>query len=899
MRGLVSKSLYARALMTFILSVSILLISPGILENFDAFARELPVSADAVAPIADPSSTTPPAVSKLADTGAQTAGGGTSASDAAQTVRITPGSVVTIDQKIPDLKAKPVGGVVAAAADTTRNVTSKVVTAVKSDVGNIISGKEMSKLEKILWSIGKAVVPTIAVIAFAATVACPVTWLVVGTIAIGALAGGGMSLLADWRANHFKEDGKKKASVDMFRDASIAAVTNAVAAPFTLIGGSLVAQAGKFTMLNVAKSAALQGATSFVSGVASKAAGGATLNLWDKNYYKKGEQAEKKQAELDAMLSKYEQGTGDIPPEELARMEELMAEIDELKKGTYDTDDFKKDVSGSAVDGVIGGFLGGIGTHFAANTKIAKRASMALFKNTKNAGSVAQVVVSNPFNFASGASKARIEQVLIEDDIKDMQKQRDALPADSPARKFYDSKINILTKQRDDIDIWRAGTDQMVNSLITNSVGLGVSVAKTRLYDIPKAKKAAVNQDYRKENGEWQKAGDAKSAYLTRKGSAPKRADFANDADFDAAVAQHRQEVASLKSDWKSAEKAAVASDKLPENKAVRDEISKRYDTNKAIDERLEIARIYGDEAYKKARVELVKENGKVETWKDGRKVFVIREKGKIKKRIELDPNDPDGSLNAKLDDIVTQSIKSEYAQKVVSTQKSIDDMEAKMKDYQNLKENGKLETWSDGTRHFIVRNEKGQMTRNITINPKVKNWQNDPQIKQIEAAGLTVKPSAYKAAIVQKRIAELKTNGASDAEIRSATAGFVKDADTAMVQNFGGSMWDCVKHEALAGQLSKVQFDGMGTSTLKTKISSLLSKQPDAIRKGLVNEYVKEVNAGINEELTPHVATGSSYGDKALKSLIERSVTTTTGIISDETQDAVGGQFDRVLQGL
>lgn len=857
-----------KSFQVFVLILSVLFISPGIFDACQVYAMEqIPVTS---------SQTT------ISATDQQTVSDGDQpSSDVEQgqgdTASIAKGSTVTIDQKVPGLFADTLQAV-QNVTNSTKIVINETAGAVKTDVTNLITGEQMSKLEKVLWGIGKAVIPTLAVIAFAATVACPVTWLVVGAIAVGAIAGGGMSYLADLRANNFKEDAKKKTSIDMVRDASIAAVTNAVAAPFTLVGGSLVAQAGKFTLTNLAKSAALQGATTFVSTAASKTAGGLTKKAWHKMYYKNDVKIAAKQTELNDLLKKYESGTGEISDADLEKMKTLQTDIDTLAKTDYEMKDWKKDIETGLVSGVIGGCLGGAATHLASQTKIAQVASQKLFQNTSQAGTLANLVVSNPFNYANGAAKAQISKNYITDDINKLVAQRDALPEDSPAREYYNGQIEAMQAKADGIDIWKQGKDAMINSLIINSASTGVTLAKAHLYDIPKAKQQAVDSDYQSQNPDWKKANDAKTAYIAKKGASPKKSDFKTTAEYNAAKTKYDSDLTTLKGSWKTLEKAAKITDKLPENQELVTNISQNYDKNKTIQQKIELARIYGPEAYKQARVDLVKDQGTVETWKDGKVSFVIRENGEIKKRIQLDPDDVQGSLNTKLGKMVDDTIKLEYAASAQAAQDTIDGMNQKLKDFDDLENGtGKLETWKDGTRHYVVR-DQGKLVKNIKIDSKYKNWKSDPQVRAIEAQAYTVKPSTFKANYVKKELDDLKSQGLSTAEIKVRTSDIVKQADTAMVNNFGGSYFDCLKHEVFASQLGKAKFDG--NYNVGSKTWDIIKAQPLQVRKKMLNEYIKTVNTGISDQFNDNIDTGNDYSDKFLETFMSKasnSILTTT----------------------
>jgi ribosomal protein L24E len=886
-RKFIGHSKIIKSLQIFILSLSLLFVSPGIFDAFQVYAQE-PVNVSS----GDPGNTGNTVNTGTAGSAVSGSAAGSAGSETAQikdgqsdTAKIAKGGVVTIDQKVPGIFAETLDAF-KSVADSTAVVATSTADAVKTDVTNLVTGKDMSKLEKVLWSIGKAVVPTLAVIAFAATVACPVTWLVVGAIAVGAVAGGGMSFLADMRANNFKEEGSKKATMDMVRDASIAAVSNAVAAPFTLVGGSLVAQAGKFTLTSLAKSAALQGATSFASTVASKTAGGLTKKAWYKHYYHNDDKIAAKQQELNTLLSKYENTTGDISQSDLDKMMELQSDIDALAKTDYKLKDWTKDVETGLISGVIGGCLGGAATHLAAQTTIARAASQKIFQNTGQAGTLANLVVSNPFNFATGAATAQVDKNFISKDIKELEAKRDALPADSPARKFYDDQIAGLQNKTDSINIWKSGTDTMLNSLVVNSASLGVSVAKARLYDIPKAKKSAVTADYQDNNPDWKSANDAKNAYLVKKGTPPKKADFKTASEYKAAKAAYDTELSSLKTNWKGLEKTAKVNDKLPENKELFKSMSSNYDQNKAIQQKIEMARIYGHDAYKKARMDVIKDQGEIETWEDGTVSFVMREDGQFKKRITLDPDDVQGSLDSKLGSMVDDTIKLEYSASSQAAQKSIDNMNKKLKDFEDLENgSGKLETWKDGSRHYVVR-DKGKITKNVKIDPKYNDWKKDPQIRAIEAQAYTVKPSAFKANYVKKELDSLRAQGYTESQIKAQTPDIVKQADSAMVGNFGGSYFDCLKHEVLASELSKAKYDGNYNALGKTW--QIIKSQPAQVRKKLLNEYIKTVNSEINSQITDSVDTGNEYSDKFLETFLTGASSTATSTAVDQAGSTI-----------
>lgn len=110
--------------------------------------------------------------------------------------------------------------------------------------------KQMSKFEEIAWSIGKALLPTLAVMAFSAAAVCPLAWVVVGAVAIGAATSGILTFAYENRKNQFRSESEKKSQDKIWREVSIQAAISGVMAPFNMLTAGMVQAVGPLTMKN-------------------------------------------------------------------------------------------------------------------------------------------------------------------------------------------------------------------------------------------------------------------------------------------------------------------------------------------------------------------------------------------------------------------------------------------------------------------------------------------------------------------------------------------------------------------------------------------------------------------------------------------------------------------------
>jgi hypothetical protein len=81
--------------------------------------------------------------------------------------------------------------------------------------------KKMSTFEDVCWLVARSLLPTVAVMAFSAAVACPLAWLVVGSILIGSATAGIITFGYEMRKNSFREEGQKQSMDKILRTVSI------------------------------------------------------------------------------------------------------------------------------------------------------------------------------------------------------------------------------------------------------------------------------------------------------------------------------------------------------------------------------------------------------------------------------------------------------------------------------------------------------------------------------------------------------------------------------------------------------------------------------------------------------------------------------------------------------
>ncbi|EKD82317.1 MAG: hypothetical protein ACD_39C01365G0001, partial [uncultured bacterium] len=237
--------------------------------------------------------------------------------------------------------------------------------------------------------------------AFSAAVVCPLAWIVVGAVVVGAATSGIMTFAYETRKNSFRSESEKKSMDKIWREVSIQAAISGAMAPFNMLTAGMVQAVGPLTMKTIIQTAAKAGAVSFLGSTVSNVTKGAVTNLWYNNYYNYDE----REKQLKTSIAALEAKTSRTQAEDL-ELAAALKELDTITKEKYTWDNFRKDEKKALVSAGISGVLGGIAGRYAAETDWAKKVSSKLFGTVSKANLVSNAVVSNPFAFATGAASA-------------------------------------------------------------------------------------------------------------------------------------------------------------------------------------------------------------------------------------------------------------------------------------------------------------------------------------------------------------------------------------------------------------------------------------------------------------------------------------------------------------
>lgn len=738
--------------------------------------------------------------------------------------------------------------------------------------------KEMGRIEKLAWTIGKALLPTVAVMAFGAAVVCPLAWVVVGSVVIGAATAGITSFAYERRMNHFREEGKKKTADKIWRDVSIAAAVEGALAPFSLLSAGFVKAIGPTTVKSVLTAAAKVGATQFVGGTISNVARGAVTNLWYDHYYNYDDEEKELKQELKKLNQK-----NNLSEEEKNRVAELLKRLDKLESERYTLKNFIDAERKTAVTAAISGILGGGATQIAGNTRWAKIASDKLFHSPKQSGLVARAVVSNPFAFISGSANAVLQKREIDTEISKCRRLQKQYHPDSPAYDYYEDKIAGLHSAKERIDLIKSGTDSMVKNLAVQSAGLTVAVAKARLWELPRARRETIDQKLREKIPEWQRANKIKAKIDAMESSPPKRSEFRSRTDYFKAIFAHRKEINNLEDQYQAAKVVAVAAEETPEGQALRTNIEAEVDADIALRRRLDLAKSIGDEAY-------------IE--------FKAKE---IKKRLAAEGK----SLS---EDEVRQraidELRSEYSKAATKDAQELAKMEERLtlrKDIEELE--GKMVTDKNGGKYVVLVDQQGNERYRRPLDQAKTTWldrffKKDPATREqgqitaahrmANASGAMVKPSKYRSVYVDMKVNELKAQGYSNAQINSRMPQIVSQADQAMIGTFGGSWQSAARAEMLAAGLSRAKYKNGEPPDFETIFDTFES----TAQAKIVAEFQKELNNRAKEyALNPikkKLTGGKNDGfiEKYVNEVLDRTFKET---VEKTTKETVNDAYENV----
>lgn len=749
--------------------------------------------------------------------------------------------------------------------------------------------KEMGRAEKLAWTIGKALLPTLAVMAFGAAVVCPLAWVVVGSVIIGAAVAGITTFAYETRMNQFREEGKKKSRDKILRDVSIAAAVEGAMAPFSLLTAGFVKAIGPTTVKTVVTAAAKAGAAQFVGGTIANITGGTVTNLWYDHYYNYDDEEKELKAELAEL-----NGKDELSEDEKIRAVEIMQRLDALEKEKYTMRNFINDERKTAVTAAISGVLGGAATQIAGNQAWAKIASDKLFKSPKNSGMIARAVVSNPFAFMSGSANAALQKREIDTEISRCRRLQSEYPAGSPGYIYYEDKIAGLEEAKAKIDLIQSGKDSMINNMAVQSAGLTVAVARARLWDLPHARREAIDKKVKENSPEWQKAESIKAKADALRSSPPKRENYSSRSDYRKALAEHNKSIENLDNQYRAAKVIAVDSEKTLEGKALRQQVTQEVDENIELQRRMDLAKSLGDDEYLKFKM------------------------NEIKKRSQMNGENLD---DEEIRRQAVEEFRSEYQRSAEKSAEKLADMEEKLtlrKDSQELK--GKIVTDEEGKKFVVLEDTEGNERFRRAIDEPKDTWYNrffqkDPALREqreIEAAqrlanaqGAMVKPSSYRAAYVDMKVSELKAQGYTDEQINDNMSSIINEADTAMVSTFGGSWTSTAQAEMLAAGLSRAKYNNGEPPDLQ----SIYNVAHSTAQSKIISEFKKELNdqakaytlTPIKEKLSD--GKDDTFREKYVSKVLDKTFDETVGKTTDakvkELYETVEGTITSTVKDL
>jgi len=459
------------------------------------------------------------------------------------------------------------------------------------------AGKEMPLFEKILWNIGKALIPTFGVMLTAAVLAplSPVM-MIVGGIVVGAGLGGLLTYAYEKRMNaKYRETPKEDAKI--WRDVTVQATVEAIMAPFNLATGGLFGMVGPTVGSAIGKVALTQAALTFTGSALSANVGGLVKHLWAKHYFHIPEKIAAKEKEIDSILEKHLSDGTLLSEEEKKKVDQLHKEVQDLKGEDYTSEDVLKNLKRAAISATISGFAGSIVSdrfYTYETGRWADRISMKVFGSAAQGKAISSLVSTMPVNYLGGATNAMLEKSFVNQDIQSLRNEQKNYPPGTAAHEYYEGLIHELEVKRDSIKLSQAGLDSMLNNFAVRAAQLSVQALKYNLYDAPKEKQRVLDERYRQNDPEWKKANELYEKYQTRCKQIPDPRKFKSPIAYAKAQASYLKSVESSRRDWLKQCLVAKEAENRPDRQLIKQEIKAQYEKEVKLNQMLELGRLSG-----------------------------------------------------------------------------------------------------------------------------------------------------------------------------------------------------------------------------------------------------------------------------------------------------------------
>ncbi len=773
----------------------------------------------------------------LPDNG-QTASGGTAGQAGAGSPSGADGSFLTAAGE--DTRDTSAAGTTALQEPTAAEKQSwfgRMFTKVKETILGKPGAKEMPWWEKVLWSVGRSLVPSFGVMLATALLAplSPVA-MIAGGILVGAALGGIMTYAYEKRMNAKYRDVPKE-DAKIWRDVTVSATIEAVMAPFNLATGGLFGMAGPTVGNAIYRVAATQAALGFAGSAVSSSVGGLVKNLWARHYFHYPEKIAAAEKRIDQILDTHMANGTPLTEAEIKELDSLRNQIDQMKGESYSHEDFLKDMKRAAVSSVISGFAGSVLSdrlYTYDKGRWADRLSVKIFGSTAKGKALSSLVSTLPTNFAGGAANAWLEKGFINDDIRDARAEQARYAPGTAAYEYYEKVIQGMTKKRDDISVAEAGLQTMGSSLAVRAAQLSVEALKHNLYDGPKARRAAIDQMYRENDPEWKKANELYEKYQKERENAPSITKIRNPANYARAQAAYLKRVEAARQDWLNQCLAAEKAQSTSANQAIYNQYAEKYDREYKLNQALELGRLQGGFAHVKAMKAILAEQNP--------------ELAKVS--------------DSELTRLACQAIHESYVQKAELSTTRVNTIKETFKKYDDYKA-GRIQL-------------------------------SEAEAKRLQGQVALISPSQYKAALVEQKVYAMKADNQRWDTVRSAMPRLLNEAESEMLARYGG--WTRVlAAEAYANGLSKYKYNPDGSTSLAKEAKALFGSVPGQVTDKTVNQFKGQVNSAIASNLLPQSSERENEFEDMMKTFARTALTTGHSVLID---GVLSSAKDRILSG-
>lgn len=712
-----------------------------------------------------------------------------------------------------------------------------------------IEKKEMHAAEEVAWSVARALLPTLAVMAFSAAAVLPLGWVVVGSVLVGAATAGVLSFIYEQRKNHFRDEDSKKSMDRIMRDVTISAAVSGATAPFSMLSAGFAQAIGPVTTKTIIQGAAKMGLTSFLGSTVSNVTKAAVTNLWYHNYYNYGDQERSLKEQIAALEAKSE-----LTPEEAQQLSDSLKQLDALLQEKYTIDNFRQDQKKALLGAAISGVVGGAAGRMSAEAAWAKTASSKLFGSTAHAGTIANAVVSNPFAFATGVSSASLDrQELLREIAINRQKQA-SYEVGSVPYEYYEEKIADLEEAYKNVNVWARGRDSMFSNAAMQAAVLTTSLVKARVFDLPSEKQKKIQDAYEKDDPLWQEANEARKELEIFSYEKPVAEDYNSLNDYLTALRRHEQQLDLMRENYEILKVQAAAAQQLPQNEVILENITKEVELAIEHDRQLDLARALGRDS------------------------FVQFMESEIR-------NNPDNTGLAD-DEIAKQAVDAVnnfYEEAAKKNAINLAKMQDKL-DTRNETLEASIERTADGTRVIAVKDSEGNIVGTkpweggegaywfdkLTKDPaKMQDAEIKRAVDEIYNSASMVKPSAYRTTFVNMRVNQLRAQGLTDTQIEHYLPQIIDEANVDTLNSFGGSWQNVTKSEILAAGLERAKYDDGEAPDISSILKFLRGQLPNQT----VSVFKNQLNAQLNTQLNTVASKIVSPVDFGLTARDERAL--------------------------